>query len=881
MGSAVDEKNLTRNLESLQKSGLGGVTVIPIYGVKGRESRFLPYLSPKWMDALAHTTKEAKRLGMGVDMPTGTGWPFGGPDVRVENADAKVVLQTLELEGGKRLDKTLPTDALEAVVAYSADGKTNVNLTGKVNPKGVLDWTAPPGSWQLYVVSRKFSGRKVKRAAPGGQGYAVNPFSSRALREYLAKFDKAFASYQGDPPRAFYHDSYEYSGNWTDGLFEEFEKRRGYDLLTRLPELFGEGDAETVARVKCDYRETMADLIYERFIVPWTEWAHAKGSLARNEAHGSPGNLLDLYAATDLPETEIFGPSGFPIPGLKKDPNFSNEPPDPLMLKFSSSAAHVGGRPLTASESCTWLGEHFQVALSQVKPEIDQLFVAGVNHVFYHGVAYSPEDAPWPGWLFYASTNFAPSNAFQRDFPELNAYIARCQSVLQAGKPDNNILIYWPIYDIWSKKDGMIQNLTVHGIDNWLHPTPFHKTAKILWDRGYAFDYVSDRQLAAAKVSDREILMGDLPYLVVILPECAVIPLRTLENLLDLAKQGATVVVQNRLPRDVPGLANLEERRETLNRMLSSLKFSPLPGSDIRSAPLGEGGILLGADVEEMLALGQIPREAATDRGVEFIRRTHKQGHHYFLTNLSENSLNDWVPLGVPARSVMIFDPLTGTRRIAVHRRAENGATEVYLQMPPGKSLILRTFAGQFLHGPKWRYLEPAAAPRELKGTWRVRFVDGAPKLPDAYETQTLASWANRDDPEAKRFAGTARYTLTFQKPEGSYADWMLDLGEVRESARVILNGGYVGTLWSIPFRTPVGALLKPGENTLEVEVTNLSANRIADLDRRKVPWKKFHDINYVNINYKKFDASAWPPMDSGLLGPVRLVPMDRMRFGE
>ncbi len=56
------------------------------------------------------------------------------------------------------------------------------------------------------------------------------------------------------------------------------------------------------------------------------------------------------------------------------------------------------------------------------------------------------------------------------------------------------------------------------------------------------------------------------------------------------------------------------------------------------------------------------------------------------------------------------------------------------------------------------------------------------------------------------------------------------------------------------------------------MEVTNLAANRIADLDRRKVPWKQFHEINFVNIDYKLFDASGWPALDSGLLGPVRLL---------
>jgi hypothetical protein len=76
-----------------------------------------------------------------------------------------------------------------------------------------------------------------------------------------------------------------------------------------------------------------------------------------------------------------------------------------------------------------------------------------------------------------------------------------------------------------------------------------------------------------------------------------------------------------------------------------------------------------------------------------------------------------------------------------------------------------------------------------------------------------------------------------------------------------------------LPFSLPVGSLLREGTNELVVHVTNLAANRIADMDRRGVAWKRFHEINFVNIRYRPFDASSWPPMPSGLLGPVRLIP--------
>ena len=95
----------------------------------------------------------------------------------------------------------------------------------------------------------------------------------------------------------------------------------------------------------------------------------------------------------------------------------------------------------------------------------------------------------------------------------------------------------------------------------------------------------------------------------------------------------------------------------------------------------------------------------------------------------------------------------------------------------------------------------------------------------------------------------------------------------MHESARVKLNGKEFGTAFMPPYRVVVDNL-RPKENVLEVEVTNLSANRVRDLDLRKVEWKVMKDINLVNLDYKPFDASNWPIRPSGLLGPVTLTPM-------
>ena len=103
-GNAVDEKNLTYNIEKLGEAGIGGVEITPIYGVKGYEDKYIPYLSPKWMNMLAYTHGEIEKWGMQVDMNNGTGWPFGGPDVTLDNAACKAIFQEYRVSGNKEIN---------------------------------------------------------------------------------------------------------------------------------------------------------------------------------------------------------------------------------------------------------------------------------------------------------------------------------------------------------------------------------------------------------------------------------------------------------------------------------------------------------------------------------------------------------------------------------------------------------------------------------------------------------------------------------------------------------------------------------------------------------------------------------------------------------
>ena len=806
-GSGVDKASLTRQLEQFAAAGLGGVEITPIYGAKGYEDRYLTFLSPKWLEMLDHTAREAQRLGLGVDMATGTGWPFGGPWIDAANSNTQAAL---------------------------SEGR----IVGK--PTRMM----------------------VKRAAPGSEGLVVDPYSTEALQRYLAPIGEGLAKIPRGLIRGQFHDSFEYyGGSWTAKLPEVFRATHGYDIQDYAAALLAKpGDAalanisaDTLGRVKSDYRETLAQLHLD-YLRTWVQWSHERGYIVRNQSHGAPGNLLDLYANADIAETEIFGSTPFPIPGLRRDPadiaNNSQDLPESLVVRMASSAAHVAGHNLASSESATWLRDHWKESLAFVKPELDRILADGINHIFYHGAVFSPNDAPWPGWLFYASTQFNPQNPWWDDFGALNRYIARVQSVLQRGSPDNDILLYWPFADLLDDPVGTVKTFTVHNV-KWLPDQPTGKIARALMDKGYTFDYVSDAQLQSSLAENGQIRTPGALYRVIIVPATRRMPVATLQKLAALAASGAKVIFE-KLPEDVPGFGRLAERRNEFKTTLATITPQATVSADILTA-----------------VAPHARREGLADHGLSFIRRTSAPGaYDYFVTNLTAQTFNGWVKLGVPATGVRVLNPLDGH-----HGQAATGTQGMYLQLAPGESLLLRTSAVK--SGPAWPYRQPAAAPIALNGTWKISFLKGGPELPPSLETTELKSWTDLGGDEAKRFGGTARYRLEFDAPTAKADDWLLDLGDVRESARVILNGESVATAWSIPFRVRLAAhLLKPGRNVLELDVTNLAANRIRDMDQRKLPWKIMRDANVVNINYKPFDASTWPLTPSGLLGPITLTPL-------
>ncbi len=810
LGSAVDKENLQWNMREYAKKGIGAVEITPLYGVQGNDANNISFLSPKWMEMLRFVEQEGQRDGIQIDMNCGTGWPFGGPLVPIGEAACKMVIVDTLVEASQ---------ADRAVIAAPEKERQFATLRlRRAYP------TENPSKMRVIALFESRTRQKVKRAAPGGEGYVIDHFDSTAVAHYLQRFEKAFDETATPYPNTFFNDSYEvYNADWTPTLLEEFAKRRGYKLEDCLSQ-FVDGDPQVVS----DYRETLGDLLLKNFTEQWVAWCHAHGAKVRNQAHGSPANLIDVYAAVDIPEIEGFGLSEFGIKGLRADSGFTRKNySDLTMLKYAPSAAHITGKKLTSSETFTWLTEHFRTSLSQMKPDLDLMFCAGVNHAYFHGTCYSPKDDPWPGWKFYASVDMSPTNSIWRDAGGLMKYIERCQSFLQWGQPDNDFLVYLPIRDMWRQdtKKKLMQ-FDIHAMDK--KAPEFIRAILKIDSLGFDCDYISDKYLLTTTFDGKMLrTAAGVGYKAVVIPGDCVMPDNVKKHLGQLAAQGAMIIY---------GVSETEMRRAAT------------------------------------------PEQLKTYARLNVIRRNNPKGYHYFMANLTDKDVDEHVPLAVSFEDAIWFDPMTGNRFAAV---VEDG--KLWVRLRSGESMILETFNEK---EPAYAMLRqgvpnpaiPAARRIDIDKGWTLSFMESFPAVTKRYEIDSLCSWEKLDDATAQ-LMGTGVYECDFKlsKKDMAFRDnyWAIDLGDVRESARVFINDVEIGCAWAVPYTLVFeGNILRKGKNHIRIEVTNLPANRIAQLDRQGVKWRKMNEINVVDINYKKTTYEGWGPVPSGLNSKVFIAPV-------
>jgi hypothetical protein len=499
-GCAANKQDISNMLDQFHQIGLGGVNIVCVNDVIDPLKPHVDFLSSEYIDLMRFSMRKVRSMGMNADISPVGGWSFGGKYIPLDKSCMAVNVQKISIDSifkahGNNIfykfAKESPVNFkhLESVLFVSKDGHTRTIITDKVDSSGVLHMDiSNMMSGDIFLTCHIPGVASVRAATPDWKGYVVNHLKKEDVKYYFSAFDKAFANIpSSELPRAYNNDSWEIFLDWTDSFFDEFKKRRGYDLQNYMPEFIGYGNPATVKRVVCDYRETLSNLMFDEFTLTFKDWANSHGGKIIGEVQFEPANELDINSLYDIPQADMGGWLDWYI---QQD----NYVLDQLFMrcKMPASPAHLLGKPYISSETYTCMGG-LEMSLNDVKTKTDVDLIAGVNHTAYHGITYTPASAHWPGWLFYAGTQLGPFNPQWRNMPLLSKYITRNQSFLQSGRSDNQILFYFPMYDEWSMTSAAKGNAPGKAdISTMRFATSDMPTTHQLWNSGLDFDFISD-----------------------------------------------------------------------------------------------------------------------------------------------------------------------------------------------------------------------------------------------------------------------------------------------------------------------------------------------------------------------------------------------------
>jgi hypothetical protein len=868
-GPAVTKPELEREMRLMKEGGIGGFEVQPVYPLLPDDPtngiRNLPFLSDEFIDALRFTSAKARELGLRMDLTLGSGWPFGGPMVSIDDAAGMLRTERVKLDGSTRrvpVPNLTAGEKLIAVFLARTQGQTIAadslhELTDIKDGAVRLPATLESANEVLFFISSR-TGMQVKRPAVGAEGYVLNHLDSVATQNYLKNVgDRLMQAFGSNPPHAIFCDSLEvYGQDWTSDFLEEFKRRRGYDLKPYLPALIADIGPQTSA-IRHDWGQTLPELLNERFLTPLHDWSKRHHTLLRMQDYGIPAAALSSNAFIDLPEGE--GPQWKIL----------------RASRWASSASHLYGQQVTSSETWTWLHSPvFRATPLDVKAEADLHFLEGINQLIGHGWPYTAEGVEYPGWRFYASGVFDEKNPWWIVMPDVSLYLQRVSYLMRQGQPANDVALYLPNSDAYASftagHDHLIETLRdLVGTD---------VIAKTL-EAGYDFDFFDDEALAKiGRVENGTLVLGQNKYKVVILPGVERIPLDTLRKLEEFARGGGIVIATRRRPELAPGFRTTEVEQAQV-REISRRMFE---GTNAPAHLVLDENRQLGSTLTSLLHPDVALSPAVPEIG--FIHRQTSDAEIYFVANTSNVRQSVKATFRVAGLQPEWWNPFNGRVSPAEVQARTAGGTTVALDLEPYESRVL-VFSKRTLTQPATRSVSNVSTPIDLSNGWRVSFGQNSAPV----QMAQLHSWT--DEEETRYFSGVATYEKEVTVPDNMLQNGLelrLDFGEgkpiapqplkagmqawldapVREAAVVYVNDQRAGSIWCPPFSLDVTGLLRRGENKIRVMVGNLALNYMAG---RRLP-----DYRLLNLRYgERFQAQDMDkvqPITAGLLGPIRLI---------
>ena len=871
-GPGVTKAELEKEMRMMKAGGIGGFEVQPVYPLALDDPKLpfrnLTYMSDEFLDMVHFTSEKARELGLRMDMTLCSGWPYGGPYVTAAHASTLLRIERVPIKPGEtsfampamieseKLNAAFLAKGTEAAAPETTERRgrrgaamafagtqpfqiTRSSIDGRVTLPADLG-----GANTVLLFISSLTGQQVKRPSVGSEGFVLNHYDRAAIDAHL-KFigDRLMTAFGANPPYAVFSDSLEvYAADWTPDFLDQFKKRRGYDLTPFLPALAGDIGEKTLA-IRHDWGKTLTELVDENYLTPINDWAKQHGTRFRSQTYGSPPVAMSSNALVALPEGE-----GAQWRMLSS-------------TRWASSASHLYDRPVTSSETWTWLHSPvFRATPLDMKAEADLHFLEGINQLIGHGWPYSPDIAGEPGWRFYAAAVFNHHNPWWAVMPDITKYLQRVSFTLRQGKPANDVAIYLANDDAWAH----MQNGQAT-INNYLARTLNAQLVPQILDAGYNFDFIDDRAIASVGI----------PFKILVLPEVERIPLESYLKIVAFAAKGGIVVAQGHAPT----LSDTAKEEDTA-RILGISR-------DLFDAAGAKGHLV--KDVETLgktlTPLLQPDFGVAGDASaIGVVHRKLDAGELYFVVNTSNHAVHTLASVRATGPRPQWWDAMSGQTYSAEATPAANGYS-VTLELAPYESRVL-VFAGEpEPHAPALPKASQSA-PVDISADWTLTLAGR--NVPPVHMT-TLHSWA--DDQATKFYSGEMDYRKTVELPAAFLQgkEVVLDFGEgtalpdpqrngpgmrallespVREAAVININGQRAGSVWHPPYRLDVTKYLHAGKNEIDIVVGNLALNEMAG---ESLPNYKLLNGRYGE-RFQAQDMDQVQALPSGITGPVKLV---------
>jgi hypothetical protein len=759
-----------------------------------------------------------------------------------------------------------------------------INLSDKLNADGSLNWTAPKGNWTILRMGHTSTGHK-NATGGGGIGLECDKFNPAAIK---LQFDNWYgkALTLGGPElapkvlRAFHVDSWECgSQNWSPLFAAEFKKRRGYDLMPYLPVMAGIPiQSVSVAEgVLYDVRLTIAELVVDQFYQTLASLAKEKGVTftAESVAPTMVSDGLMHYKKVDIPMGEFW----------LNSPTHDK----PNDMQDAISAAHIYGKNIIQAEAFTTLRMDWNEHPGNMKALQDRNYALGINKMVYHVFAHNPWTDRKPGMtLDGVGLYFQRDQTWWKPGKDWVDYAARCQQLLQQGKPLIDIAVFTGEEvprrsvlpdrllstlpglfgaDVQKAEElrlanvaeplrqmpvGVTHSANMADPENWVNPL-----------RGYAYDSFNPDVLETAIVRNGRVQFASgASYAVLVIPgKTALNPndkrmsLAVVRKLLELVNNGAKVIMVDR-PESQPGLQKADDAE--FQNLVNKLWESKL----IKGAYTAEtfDGIGLSRD---LMVTAEDNRYA---KKIAYTHRVAADKDIYFISNQQDNervlNFSFRIGSGIPE----LYDAVSDQKMKVRNWTVANGRTEFSLKMAANASVFVifdpTNTGASMANAQNW---EQPRAVASLNQDWMVTFDPqyGGPAKPVQFKE--LLDWTKHPDSAIRYYSGTANYSRSIHVNKSAGQKYLLDLGSVNSMAEVKVNGISCGVVWTAPFQADITQALKSGKNEIQVDVTNTWANRL--MGDQKLPAAK--RITQTTAPYR-LEGKALNP--AGLIGLVQIL---------